>query len=177
MDDESIIGLYFARNERAIAETEARYGRFCMALSENILHRRQDAEECVNDTWTAAWNSIPPTRPLSLKAYLGRIVRNLSFNKLKARKHRDTELCLEELAECLPADDRASSGELAALLDEFLAALDPDERRLFVGRYWYAYPVKRLAAALGLSENAASHRLGRTRAALRAFLTERGYPV
>ena len=176
MDDRQIISLYFARDERALSETERQYGRYCMTVSMNILAREQDAEECVNDTWLRAWNAIPPTNPTSLKAWLGRVVRNLSLTRLRARRNRDTELALDEFIECIPMrEDQAD--ELPALLDEFLGTLQPLDRKLFVGRYWYAHPVKQLAGLYGLTPNAATQRISALRDRLRTFLDERGYTV
>lgn len=176
MDDQSIIALYFARDEQALTESEREYGRYCMTVSLNILERRQDAEECVNDTWLRAWNSIPPTRPRSLKAYLGRICRNLSLNRLRDRRNADLTLAFEELEECIPIREEQVS-DLPDLLDGFLRTLSDTDRRLMVGRYWYGHTARRLGEVYGLSENAVQIRLSRTRAALRAYLTERGYSV
>ena len=176
MDDKQIISLFFARSEQALTETERQYGRYCMTVSMNILKREQDAEECVNDTWLRAWNAIPPTNPTSLKAWLGRVVRNLSLNRLRARRNRDTELALDEFAGCLPLREE-DADELPALLDEFLVQSDPLDRKLFVGRYWYAHPVKQLAEVYGLTPNAAAIRLYGMRERLRAFLEGRGYTI
>lgn len=180
MNDESIISLYFARDEQAIAETAAVYGTYCHRLSVGILHDEGEAEECVNDTYLKVWNSIPPDRPLSLKAYLGRIVRNLSLNRYKAmlrrKRNRELEACMLELSACVTLpDDRLD--DLPALLDDFLSTLRDDERRLFVGRYWHGYTAESLAGAYGITPNAAVLRLRRTREKLRAYLTERGYKL
>ena len=179
MDDRDIIALYFARREQAIAESEKAYGRYCMAVSMNILGREADAEECVNDTWVRAWNSIPPENPRSLKAFLGCIVRNLSLNRLRDRKNADMTLALDELTECLPAadDGMIDGGELISTINRFLGTLPAVDRRLFVGRYWYAHPIPTLAKAYGLTNNNASVRLHRIREALRTYLEERGYSV
>ncbi len=178
--DEEIIALYFARDEQAIAETDRRYGRLCMKLSMEILESRPDAEECVNDTYLKTWNSIPPARPQSLRAYLLRIVRNLSISRLRAmtaerRTRRDT-LSLDELSECIP-DREYTDRELAAALARFVEGLDETARRLFVGRYWYDLPVKTLAAEWGITPNNATKILRRTREQLRAHLAEGGYTV
>ncbi|MCQ2429775.1 MAG: sigma-70 family RNA polymerase sigma factor [Clostridia bacterium] len=176
MDDPSIIALYFARNEQAVAETEKVYGRYCMTVSMNILSRTQDAEECVNDTYLKAWNSIPPTRPRSLKAYLGRIVRNLSLNRLRDRRNEDLLLAFDELEACIPVRDEQAS-ELPGLINDFLRTLSDLDRRLFLGRYWYSYPIPTLAKVYGMTSNAVTIRLSRTRTALRTYLEERGYRV
>lgn len=178
LSDAEIVALYFARDEQAIRRTADKYGVFCHRLAISVLHNEQDAEECVNDTYLKAWDSIPPTRPSSLQAFLGRIVKNLSINRyheIKAQKrNRDFELSLEELAECIPAPDE-SAETLPALLNEFLTTLDATERKLFVGRYWHSYTYERLAEAYGLTVNAITLRIARTRKKLRNFLLERGY--
>ena len=178
--DGHIIDLYFARDEQAITETDRRYGGFCLRLSLNILEDRQDAEECVNDTYLKAWNSIPPNRPHFLRAYLGRIVRNLSLNRYKAnraaRRNRELEVSLEELGDCIPMRDEEASA-LPALLNQFLASLTQEERILFCSRYWHGNAVRDIAKTHGLTPKAVTMRLSRTREKLKAFLTERGYRV
>ncbi len=180
MDDQDIISLYFARDEAAIQETAVKYGCFCHGVALGILGNASDAEECVNDTYLHTWNSIPPQRPTSFKAFLGRIVRNLSIDRYRSlhlvRRNRDMEIMLSELEDCLPTQDaEVGESELSELLDEFLTGLEPLDRTLFMGRYWHTYPVNRLAAHYGLTPNAVSLRLRRTRERLRSFLMERGY--
>ena len=157
--DAAIIDLYFARDELAIKRTDERYGKFCHRLAMNILSNAQDAEECVNDTYIRTWNSIPPTRPRSLQAFLGRIVKNISINryheKKAKRRNRDFELSLEGC----------------------LAGLEPLERKLFCGRYWHSYSMETRADAYGLTVNAVTLRIARTRKKLQAYLEERGYSV
>ena len=178
--DTAIIDLYFARDERAIRETDGKYGKLCMSVSMNILHSPPDAEECVSDGYLKTWNSIPPARPESLCAFVCRIVRNLSLNRLRdlraAKRNRELTRSLEELEACISLPDEAG-GELTALLEAFLKGLDPIDRALFMGRYWFSHPVADLAARLGLTPNAASLRLYKTRERLRVYLTERGYRV
>ena len=180
MNDQDIIALYFARNEQAIAETDKSYGKVCMQVSMNILKSRSDAEECVNDTYLHTWNAIPPTKPTSLCAFVCRIARNLSLNRLRdlRREKRNSELTvsLEELEACIPAAVE-DAGELAGLLNGFLAELAETDRILFVGRYWYSYAIDGLAAQMGLTKKAVYMRLHKTRERLKAYLTERGYRV
>ena len=180
MEDRDIIALYFARSEEAIKHSSAKYGTYVMGISMNILENHSDAEECVNDTWLKAWNSIPPQNPPSLKVYLGRLARHLSIDRLRTltrlKRNRELEVALDELAECAAPDD----GDVTALthaLDEFLAELEPLDRKLFVGRYWHLYPVSVLADAYNLTPNNTSVRLHRTRERLRVHLTERGFTV
>ena len=184
MDDYRIIELYFARDERAIAETASRYGRLCMQVALGILGKagHADAEECVNDTYLRAWNAIPPERPRSLSAFLCRITRNLSLDRYRMahrdKRNKDFEIMLSELGDCIPAREEGDATALAADINAFLRGLDDaTERNLFVGRYWHAYSVERLAKGYGLSRNAVSIRLHRTREKLKQYLQERGYTV
>ena len=180
MEDQRIIELYFARDERAIAETARSYGEDCMRVSMNILHSHPDAEECVNDTYLRAWNSIPPTRPNVLKAFLCKITRNLSLNRLRDqhRLGRDSDLTvsLHELEGCLALPEE-NGEELAGLLSDFLKTCDKTDRLLFMGRYWHGISVAELAGRMGMKSNTAAVRLKRLRQRLREFLVERGYSV
>ena len=180
MNDQEIIALYFARDEQAIRETDARYGKTCMQVSMNILRSRPDAEECVNDTYLKTWDSIPPARPASLCAFVCRIVRNLSLNRLKeltaAKRSRDLTVSFEELEACIPMPDEESP-VLAEELAAFLKTEGETDRALFVGRYWFACSVEELARRTGMTKRAVHMRIFRTRERLRAYLTERGYSV
>ena len=180
MNDQDIIGLYFARNEQAIRETDKQYGKVCMQVSMNILDSRPDAEECVNDTYLKTWNAIPPTRPNSLCAFVCRIVRNLSLNRLRDlrrdKRNRELTVSLEELEACIPAA-MEDAGELSTLLNSFLEELDETNRVLFMGRYWYSYAIDDLAKSMRLTKKAVYMRLHNTREHLRAYLAERGYRV
>ena len=142
MEDTAIIELYWARNEDALTQTDKKYGPMCRSLAFNILSDRQDSEECVNDTWHRAWDTMPPQRPDSLRAYLGRIVRNLSISRLRKRTAQKRggglDVMLSELEDCLPAasgvEDKLESRELAAAISRWLRTLSPDDRVLFVPR-------------------------------------------
>ena len=165
MEDETIIELYHKRDEAAITETAGKYGAFCHRIALNILRVASDAEECVNDTYHAAWRAMPPERPASLRAFLGRITRNLSLDRWRSahtvRRGDGMELLLSELDEALPASDG-------------LASLSADDCALFVRRYWYGDEVKTLAAASGRSPNTVTKRLGRLRQSLRVQLEREG---
>ncbi len=180
MDDLDIIALYFARNEQAIEETQTKYGRYCHRISMNILDNREDAEECVNDTWLKTWQSIPPKRPGILRLFVGTITRHLSINRYEAlraqRRNKELEVSLDELADCIPMKEE-DAGELPALLDGFLHSLPPEDRSLFVLRYWHAHSVKHLADTFHMTVGAISTRLWRIREKLRSYLTERGYEI
>ena len=180
LSDERILSLYNARDEQAIQATADKYGNFCMSLSYDILGNRSDAEECVNDTYLRAWNSIPPARPKSLQAFLAAITRRLSLDRYReqraARRNRDLEVSFEELSDMIQApDDRAD--ELPELLNDFLRTLDLPERRLFLRRYWFSVPLEALAFEAGTTKNAVVVKLYKTRNKLKAYLKERGYTV
>lgn len=180
MDDKDIVALFFARNEEAIRQSTSKYGSYVMDISMSILENTQDAEECVNDTWLKAWRSIPPQNPPSLRVYFGRLVRNLSIDRLRTvtrmKRNRNLVEALDELSQCAPPDAEDAEG-LTQALNEFLDALEPLDRRLFMGRYWHLYPVAKLAEAYGLTANNTSVRLHRIRERLRTHLTERGFTI
>lgn len=179
MDDRRIIELYWERSEDAISRTAQKYGRFCRSIAYNILHNDEDSEECVSDTYLKAWNEMPPKRPEKLHAFLGRITRNISLHRYEykyAQKRGGGEvtLALDELGECIPSREKVENTiddlELAALLNRFLAALAPQNRIIFVRRYWYLYSIKEISAQLGVSECKIKTSLFRTRNALRTLL-------
>ncbi len=178
MNDREIIGMFLARSEEAIRACEATYGRYCMGISMSIVANVSDAEECVNDTWLRAWQSIPPQNPPSLRAYLGRIVRNLSISRYRERhrkkRNADLEISLSELEDCIPMREE-QIGDLLPLLERFLRGCDALDRRLFVGRYWHNYTVRVLAEANGMTANAVSLRLKRVRERLKEYLEKEGY--
>ncbi len=178
LTDADIVDLYLARDEEAIEATQRIYGGYCLSVAMNILGNLPDAEECVNDTYLRAWNSIPPQKPSVLRLFLGKITRNLAIDRYRKRVSSggELELALEELAEILPAREE-DDGHLSALLSDFLEDLAPEERHLFILRYWHSYPVARLAKAFREKPNTISARLYRTREKLRAYLTERGIQV
>ena len=177
MDDTQIIALYWQRSSGAIRASEEAYGAYCFTVANRIVENREDAEECVNDTWLGAWNSIPPQRPDPLRAYVCRIVRNLSLKKLRAnsalKRSSRFEVSLSELEDCISAhslDEQLAAGELSAQINAFLAALRRDDRVMFVRRYWFAQPLSEIADAFGTTENNVSVRLGRIRRKLHTYL-------
>ena len=183
MEDQQIIDLYWARAENAIAETAAKYGRYCRCIADNILHSAEDSEECVNDTYLRAWNAMPPQRPGRLAAFLGKITRNLALDRYRNRTAEKrgagrTAPALEELEECLPSaggmDRIADDLTLKELLDRFLGGLAPEARVLFMRRYWYLNTVREIAADLGLSESKVKMSLLRSRNALRKIMEKEG---
>ena len=179
MEDREIIQLFLDRDERAIAESRDKYGKYCDGIAAGILHTREDREECVSDTWLRAWQTIPPQNPASLKAYLGRLCRCFAIDRyrhLRRRKRsRDMECVLTELDGICPSEPITDG--LKETLTAFLRGLEPLERDLFVGRYWYAYTPERLAQEQGLSRGAVNTRLMRTRNKLKDYLRMEGYTV
>lgn len=183
MDDGKIIELYWERSEQAISETSEKYGRYCHRIAYNILHNDEDSEECVNDTYLRAWESIPPQRPNNLQAFLGKITRNLSLNKyekMSAEKRGagQTPLILDELSECIPGEeDTPSTAEnmvIRDVIDRFLENLPPETRKMFVRRYFYMSPVKDIAREYGISESKVTVTLFRTRKKLKTALEKEG---
>lgn len=185
MEDSQIIALYWQRSEQAISETAQKYGGFCHRIAMNILSRHEDAEECVNDTYHAAWNQIPPARPMSLPAYLGRIVRNISISLFRAnqaqKRNRGMEILLSELEDCLPAAENVETAmerkQLGMAISRWLDSLSQTDRVLFVRRYWYGDSVQGLAKETGCSPGQMAQRMRRLRLRLRAALEQEGVCV
>ena len=186
MEDREIIQLYWDRNEQAIKATSDQYGHYCKAIARNILNYEEDVEECVNDTYLKAWNSMPTQWPAQLAAFLGKITRNLSFNRYK-RQHAgkrgggEISLVLDELADCVSSADNVEETvdrrELIRAIDTFVRSLSESRRRIFVCRYWYADSVKEIANDRGISQGTVSKILERRRKQLKAYLTERGFEL
>ena len=187
MQDSAIIELYNQRNEQAIALTSKQYGAYCMTIAYNILLDRLDSEECVNDTYLRAWNTIPPNQPVSLRAYLGAITRNLACDRYRERMSErrgagELPLALEELGEVVPApSDVEREYELRALgecINRFLhTCVSKRDCDIFLCRYYFVYPVEQIARQLGLGDNYVRNILSRTRRKLRHYLEKEGYSI
>lgn len=185
LDDSKIIELFYARSEQAIAELSKKYGSVCMRIAENILKNRSDSEECVNDAYLGAWNTIPPQNPRPLRTYLCRIVRNLAIKKYHAntavKRNSAYDVALEELEHCVPASPSAEeefdAGQIACMIDAFLETLDEGDRMMFVRRYWYADPIPDIAKRFHTSAHQVSDRLYRIRGKLRTYLLQEGVSV
>ena len=179
MDDARIVSLYWERNEQAIKESESKYGGYCHAIAYRILTDQEDADESVNDTWLAAWESMPPHRPSILATYLGKLTRRVSLNRWRdsnrdKRGGGEMSLSLDELAECVPDQQNVERAvELAELTDavnRFLAGLPMIERDVFVCRYWFVASLREIGEKFEFSESKTKSMLFRTRKKLLAYL-------
>ena len=183
MEDREIVDLYWQRDEWAIAETAAHYGSYCSSIARNILHQTQDVEECVNDTWMNAWNSIPPHRPEVLSSFLGKITRYICLKKWRERCAQkrgggEAALALEELSESIPdgrhIDEAMQAKELAQIINMFLNELPETARYIFVRRYWYLDSIAAISIQYGLSQSKVKTMLWRTRKKLLLRLEKEG---
>lgn len=180
MDDQRIIELYFARSEDAIRETEAKYGRYCHSVAYNVLHSHEDAEECVNDTYIRAWDSIPPKKPSRLSTFLAKITRNLALDRYDyynaEKRPQDTVSLIEEIGECYTCgDDILSEIALRDAINSFLGKLKKKTRMIFMQRYWYFRSIAEIARDFGISESNVKVILHRTRKDLKEHLEEYGF--
>ena len=177
IDDTKIIELYFERNEQAIKETDIKYGKLCHKIAYNVLNNRQDSEECVNDTYLGVWNRIPPTRPGNFKAYIFKIVRSISIDKLRKQKAKkrsaDMVMALEELADVL-SDERYAPGrndeQIGKSISIFLRKQKEEVQRVFLLKYFCFESNISIAERCGFTERKVTSMLARTRAKLKEFL-------
>lgn len=184
MDDQAIIALFWARDEMAIGETKAKYGRLCRGIARNILGNEEDAEECENDTYLKTWQAIPPQRPAVLPAYLGRIARNIALNRWKAgradkRGGGEVPLSLDELGDCVSGreDPDLDEGEVLVAIERFLDSLEQADRLAFLLRYWQLEPVAAIARRMAWSESKVTSRLFRLRKRLKSQLEKEGIRI
>ena len=186
MEDDAIVELYLARDEAAVAETAEKYGAALRRIANGILNDAFAAEECENDTYLTAWNSIPPHEPRNyLFAFLGRITRHIAIDRCRrasAEKRQAVTVELtKEMAECIPAgEDPAQALDekaLAAAVNGFLAHVPEAQRNIFLRRYWYFDPVAEIAARYGLTQSKVKTTLFRLRKRLRAYLEKEGYTL
>ena len=184
MEDSKIIELFFARNEDAIRHTDDTYGRKLFALADNIVKDHQDAEESVSDTYLKAWDTTPPKRPVHFFASLAKICRHFALGRLDwkkaAKRNAEVVSLTSEMELCIPDERRAlqlEAKELGRLLDSFLRTLTPENRMVFMRRYWYVDTIAEIAMRYGISESAVNMRLNRTRAKLCTYLEQEGIKV
>lgn len=179
MEDTKIIELFWQRDRSAIAEVENAYHHLLYHIAKNITASKEDAEECVNDTYLKLWNAIPPERPNSLKNYAARITRNLAIDVYR-RDKKNTEIFIigEELEGIFGSVENDYEGtELSNLINGFLGSLDKKARVLFVRRYWQADSVKELSTYMGMKESAVKMSLSRTRRKFQKYLEKEGVRV
>ena len=183
LEDSKIVDLYWQRSEEAIPETAVKFGGYCRTIAYNILSDEQDAEECVNETWFRAWNSMPTHRPVLLAPFLGKLTRWISMTRLRERNALrrgggETPLVLDELSEVIPDDTdpekQVELKELRAALRKFVGDLDDTEARVFLARCWYMTGVKEIAEKIGMTPGNVSTMLHRTRRKLQKYLKEEG---
>ena len=186
MEDAQIVQLFFERSEEALIQTQNKYEGYCRSIAGNVLADEQDALECFNDCLLRAWNSIPPARPDSLRAYLGKITRNLAIDRLQSRNAAkrgggEALLVLDELAECVSGgtspEDEIIAKETSAAVNRFLEGLDPLKRKIFVRRYWYMDKTADIAERYGLREAGVRTTLFRLRAELKEHLSKEGIEI
>ena len=186
MEDEKIVALYWQRSEDAIRETAEKYEAYLTKIARNILYDPEDSEECVNDTYLAAWNSMPEHRPGVLSAYLGKITRQISIDRFRKRnsaKRRDSEyaLSLTELEDTFAGGETPEKALDEKLLDaavcNFVRSLPEESRRVFIGRYYFFDPLKTVAGYCGISEAKAKSILYRARRKLKEYLEKEGFTL
>lgn len=183
MQDEELIKLYFERNEQAVSETAAKYGKYCLYIADNILSSPEDSEETLNDTYAALWNTIPPQKPQSLKAYIAKTVRNLSLDRIRkqsADKRGSGAVAevldeLKESASCDSPEREYDAKLLGRLINGFVEKLDKKQRVIFVKRYWFLCSSKQIADECGLSVSDVDTTLHRTRQKLKNYLEKEGF--
>ncbi len=183
MTDDEIIALYFARSENAISETALKYGKLCSKVIWGILYDSRDSEECLNDTWMALWNAIPPQKPHPFKAYVCRIAKNLALKKQAynhaGKRYSELETSLDELSDCASqghnVEQEVEQKSIESAINQFLAKLPKEKRILFMRRYWFLHSVREIAEDLHITERTASMRLARIRRQLKHFLEQEGY--
>lgn len=184
MNDETILALYFARDEQALKETDQKYGRYCFSIAQGILHNEQDSEETVSDTYLKVWNTIPPQKPLIFKMFLAKITRNLAFSRwrsssAKKRGGGEMELVLEELDECISSsgsiDDSWNGKELAITIRDFVKTLPVRDQNVFVRRYFFVEDTEKIAKKYDMKPDTVLHSLSRSRRKLKQYLIEEGY--
>ena len=185
MEDERIVELFWQRDEDAVTQTERKYGAYCYAVAFNVLSVREDAEECVSDAYRRAWDSIPPERPKLLRAWLGKVTRNLALNLWNKnhtqKRYSGFEQLFGELEDCVPASGNVErsvdSAELGRVISEWLREQSELDRVLFVRRYWQGEALNALADEWGVSQNKLAQKMLRLRRSLRSALEREGVEI
>lgn len=186
LDDESIVELYWQRNEKAIEETDFKYKKYLLSIAYNVLHEPLDCEECLNDTYLDAWNAIPPTRPNVLKAFLTVVVRRIAIkryhrNLKKSSVPSELTVSLSELEDFIIGDEDISTdfdaARLGRVISDFVRSLSERRQFIFVSRYYASEPIDSIASDLNLSRSMINKELAAIKTALREKLESEGYNV
>ena len=186
MEDEKIVSLYWDRNEAAIRETEEKYDRYLTKIAYNILSSHEDSRESVNDTYLAAWNSMPPHKPSVLSTYLAKLTRRISIDIFRGRNRQKRQgseyaLSLNELGDCVSGgnttEEIVNVRLLADAIGLYLRTLPEDARNLFIGRYYFLDSLREAASYCGMTESKAKTVLYRTRLGLKEYLEKEGFDL
>lgn len=184
MSDMQIVELYWQRDEQAIKETDLKYRNFLLSVAYNIVHDPCDSEECLNDTYISAWNSIPPAKPTFLQAFLVTIMRRTAINCYKARKRQkriasELTVSLSDVEGFISGDDDMSSDidtkELGRVISEFVRSLSERRMYIFMSRYYVARPIREIAQLLGCSESTVNKEIAAIKCGLKEKLEKEGY--
>lgn len=184
MEDAQIVGLYWERDERAIIESDAKYGVYCYTVANNILLNHEDTKECLNDTWVKAWNTIPPQKPEALKPFFAKIIRNLALNRYQMQNAQKrggdmVTIAMEELNECVSSIEDVESTYSAKMLQKnvnrFLHTLPERDCDIFLRRYFFLENTAEIAKRYGMRESNVLVILSRLRKKLKKFLRKEGY--
>ena len=186
MEDSKIVELYLGRSEEAIAKTSEKFGKRLRFVSFGITEDFETAEECENDTYLEAWNSIPPHEPKSyLYAFLARIIRHLSIDRCRERERLKRKAFNSELSaemeECIPAPDdmdcKIDDIAFGEIISAFLRGLETEKRNIFIRRYWYFDSVSEISKRIFCSESKIKTSLFRLRKELREYLEKEGFEI
>lgn len=184
MDDSIIVKRFLERDETVLSDVSGKYGKYCRTIARNILGNDQDAEEIVQDTLLRLWESIPPNQPKMLKAFIGKIARNLALDAVKVmgalkRGGCETALILDELGEVassgIGVEEVAEQREMLSAINDFLGGLPDNKRKILVLRYWHCFSISKIAQIMDATESSVSSILKRERKNLSEYMSKRGY--
>ena len=185
MDEQTLIGLYWERSQEAIAQTDRMYGPLCRKIAGKFLHHAEDVEECVNDTYFALWNAIPPARPAHFPSFLAKVARNQALKRLEqltaAKRNTEADLSFEELSQCLgtasSSEEQLDELALRQAITAFLQQQTKENRIIFIRRYFFVDSIQEVAAHCGISRSKVKSSLLRTRQKLKHYLIQEGFFV
>ena len=186
MSDEQIVELYWQRDEQAIRETDIKYKKFLLSVAYNIVHDMRDSEECLNDTYIGAWNSIPPARPILLQAFLVAIMRRAAIDCYKTRKRKkriasELTVSLSEVEDFISYDNEiyseTNAKELGRIINDFVRSLSDRRMYIFMSRYYLARPIKEIARLLECSQSTVNKEIATIKCDLKEKLEKEGYSV